>query len=119
MLRAREDAPLVYICVEPVDGRKQINGLAQLVQDQLSMNPFSEQLFVFTSKRRDRCRILYWEKSGFVLWMKRLEKARFAWPKLRGDETVVELSARELNLLLDGYDVWSMRPHARLHYEML
>jgi len=119
MLRPRDEAPLVYICVEPVDGRKQIAGLAALVQDQLSLDPFSEQLFVFTNKRRDRCRILYWERTGFVLWLKRLEKHRFAWPKLHGNEAVVELSARELNLLLDGYDVWRMRPHERLHYALV
>ena len=57
MIRPHDDGPLVYLCVEPVDGRKQINGLAALVQDTLQMNPFSEQLFVFTNRRRDRCRI--------------------------------------------------------------
>ena len=50
MIRPREDGPQVYLCVEPVDGRKQINGLAQLVQDQLELNPFSEQLFVFSQQ---------------------------------------------------------------------
>jgi transposase len=72
MIRPNDDGPLVYLCVEPVDGRKQINGLAQVVQDTLSLNPFSTHLFAFTNKRRDRCRILYWEQSGFVLWLKRL-----------------------------------------------
>ena len=60
MIRPSDSGPLVYLCVEPVDGRKQINGLAQLVQDTLELNPFSEQLYVFSNRRRDRCKILYW-----------------------------------------------------------
>ena len=118
MIRPREDGPQVYPCVEPVDGRKQINGLAQLVQDQLELNPFAEQLFVFTNKRKDRCRILYWERSGFVLWLKRLEKDRFPWPRAGGHEATVTLEPAQLNLLLDGYDIWRMRPHRRLYYEV-
>ncbi len=118
MIRPHDDGPLVYLCVEPVDGRKQINGLAALVQDTLQMNPFSEQLFVFTNRRRDRCRILYWERSGFVLWIKRLEKARFAWPHISADDAVVTLAPKQLNLLLDGYNIWAMRPHEQVFYEV-
>jgi len=55
-----------------------------------------------------------WERTGFVLWSKRLEKARFAWP--RRDDTVVSLSVSELNLLLDGYDIWRFQPHETLRY---
>jgi transposase len=118
MIRPHDGGPLVYLCVEPVDGRKQINGLATLVQDTLQMNPFSEQLFVFSNRRRDRCRILYWERSGFVLWIKRLEKARFAWPRIGADDAVVTLAPKQLNLLLDGYNIWAMRPHEQLFYEV-
>ena len=64
VIRPREDGPRVFLCVEPVDRRKQINGLSQLVQDHLELNPFSEQLFMFINKRKDRCRILNWERSG-------------------------------------------------------
>lgn len=117
MIRPAENLPLVYLCVEPVDFRRQINGLSLLVQETLALNPFSEQLYAFTNRRRDRCRILYWERNGFVLWMKRLEKERFAWPRADGDEAVVTLSAQQLNLLLDGYDIWRMRPHQRLFYD--
>jgi len=100
--------------VEPVDFRRQITGLATLVQAELEMNPFSSQLFVFTNRRRNQCRVLYWERSGFVMWQKKLEKERFVWPK-RSD-TVVSLSGVELNLLLDGYDIWRIQPHQTLHY---
>ncbi len=114
MIRPARDGVEVYLCVEPVDFRKQINGLATLVQDRLQMNPFSSQLFVFTNTRRNQCRILVWERSGFVMWQKRLEKQRFAWP--RRSDTLVTLTGAELNLLLDGYDIWRLQPHQTLHY---
>ena len=114
MIRPPHEGVEVWLCVEPVDFRKQITGLATLVQDALAMDPFSAQLFVFTNRRRTQCRILYWERCGFVLWQKRLERARFAWP--RNAEAAVSLSGSQLNLLLDGYDIWRIRPHAQLPY---
>ncbi len=114
MIRPANDGIEVYLCLEPVDFRRQINGLATLVQDTLAMNPFSARLFGFTNHRRNQCRLLVWERNGFVLWTKRLEKQRFTWPK-RSD-TVVNLTGAELNLLLDGYDIWRMRPHPTLAY---
>lgn len=114
MIRPAHQGIEVFVCVEPVDFRRQINGLATLVQEVLEMNPFSAQLFCFTNRRRNQCRILYWERAGFVMWQKRLERERFAWP--RHAEQVVSLSGVELNLLLDGYDIWRIQPHQTLHY---
>jgi len=114
MVRPARDGIEVYVCVEPVDFRKQIAGLACLVQSTLEMNPFSMQLFVFTNRTRRQCRILVWERSGFVLWTKKLEKQRFVWPD--SAEAVVNLSGTELNLLLDGYDIFHMTAHHTLHY---
>jgi transposase len=106
-----------FVCVDPVDFRKQIAGLATLVESQLQMNPFSTQLFVFTNRTRRQCRILVWEHSGFVMWQKKLAKERFAWP--RRDDAVVTLTGVELNRLIDGYDIWCVRPHQALHYESM
>ena len=114
MIRPAGDGLEVYLCVEPVDFRKQAAGLAALVQDALERDPFSSKLFVFTNRRRTQCRILVWERTGFVLWSKRLEKARFPWPK--HSDTVVSLDVRELNLLLDGYDIWRFQPHETLRF---
>ena len=114
MIRPPNEGIEVWLCVEPVDFRKQITGLAALVQDTLAMDPFSTQLFVFANRRRTQCRILYWERCGFVMWQKRLERARFAWP--RRASAVLSLSGAQLNFLLDGYDLWRMRPHQHLHY---
>ncbi len=117
MIRPPNEDVEVYLCVQPVDFRRQANGLATLVQANLELNPFSTQLFVFTNRRRNQCRILVWERNGFVLWSKRLEKAQFAWPK--NDEATVSLSGTELNLLIDGYDVWRFKPHETLRYSSM
>jgi len=60
-------------------------------------------------------KILYWERSGFCMWQKRLEKARFKWPR-KAESDVIILSGQQLNWLLDGYDVMRFKPHERLHY---
>ena len=92
-----------------------INGLAILVEQALGHDPFSEKLFVFCNRRRNRVKVLYWERSGFCLWQKRLEKARFHWPRrVSGD--VVTLTSQQLNWLLDGYDISRMKPHEQLNY---
>jgi len=115
MIRPGNELRDIYVCVKPVDFRLQTNGLSMLVQEQLQLDVFSEQPFCFTNRRRDRVKILVWERSGFVMWLKRLERQRFHWP--REDATTVCLSGQELNWLLDGYDLSKWRPHERLHYE--
>lgn len=100
---------------EPVDFRKQINGLAVLVEQELGLSPFGERLYAFTNRRRDRIKLLYWDRTGFALWMKRLEKERFPWPEA-GEETLT-LTGRELGWLLDGIDWFRIRPHERVFFE--
>jgi transposase len=100
----------VHLCRDPVDFRKAINGLSILVAEELDQDPFSAHVFGFCNRRRDQVKLLYWERNGFVLWQKRLEQDRFPWPR-DGAEGVVELTGRELNWLLDGLDVFRLRPH--------
>ena len=114
-MRPAEDVE-VYLCREVVDFRKSINGLSILVEEQLGLNPFGPQLFVFCNRKRDKLKILYWERSGFVLWYKRLEKERFPWPN-RDESDVLTMSGRELNWLLDGIDLFRIKPHEELSYE--
>ena len=106
----------VYLCCDIVDMRKSINGLSILVEQALGLDLFTEKLFVFCNRKRDKVKILYWERSGFVLWYKRLEKDRFPWPDERAD-SVVTMTGRELNWLLDGIDLFRLKPHASLSYE--
>ncbi len=117
MMRPSDALPVVYLCAQPVDFRKQIVGLAALVQEVLELDPFSEQLFVFTNRRRYRVKCLYFERSGFVLWLKRLERERFFWPRVEPGQRVVTLTGQQLNWLLDGFDLSQWRPHQRLHYQ--
>lgn len=106
----------VYLCTTAVDFRKGINGLAAMVEAEFSLNAFSGTLFVFTNRNRDRVKILYWEHSGFCLWLKRLEKERFKWPSFLGTG-MVTLTGQQLNWLLDGIDLRHIKPHQSLHYK--
>lgn len=106
----------VYLCREPVDMRKSIDGLSALVEQGLGLDPFAAALYVFASRRRDKIKILYWERCGFVVWYKRLERERFAWPRELSAKTL-SLTGRELSWLLDGIDVFALKPHATLSYE--
>jgi transposase len=107
-------AVTVYVCMEPVDFRKQIHGLAVLVQETLRLDPLAEQIYVFTNRRRNAVKCLYWERNGFVLWHKRLERDRFHWPRSEG--VAAKLTGQELNWLLDGFDLRHWRPHSPLRY---
>ena len=104
----------VYLCREPVDMRKSIDGLSVLVQEAMGCDPFAAAVFVFTNRQRDKIKCLAWERNGFVLWYKRLERERFRWPSRLEEETIA-LSGQQLNWLLDGYDILRMQPHKPLH----
>ena len=110
-----EDVGEVLLVRDAVDFRKGINGLAVLVEGALGRDPFSASLFAFTNKGRDKVKILYWERNGFCLWQKRLERDRFKWPYYR-KEAVVRLDGVELDWLLEGLDLKHLTPHEALRY---
>ena len=92
----------IYLRPGPTDMRKAINGLAAIVQDEIRLNPYERSLFVFSNRRGDLIKILYWDFNGFCLWHKRLEKHRFFWPQT--PEAVMSITLTELRLLLLGVD---------------
>ena len=92
----------VWLAAGVTDLRKGFDGLAAVVQLQLSEDPFSGQLFVFRGRRGDRVKILWWDGDGLCLYAKRLEGGRFVWPQAR--DGVVALSAAQLSMLLEGID---------------
>ena len=94
----------VYIAAEPLDFRKQIDGLALAVQETLQLDPFSAHLFVFTNRTRDKLKLLYWHHNGYVLLYKRFKKGRFQWP-VTAETDHLCLSTRELQWLMEGGDV--------------
>jgi len=95
----------IYVKPGATDMRKQINGLGVIVEEELELDPFSGALFLFCNKQRRLLKILYWDKNGFCLWLKRLEKDRFPWPKSKGE--VHQIVSGQLTMLLQGIDFWS------------
>jgi len=106
----------VFIHKDPVDMRKGINGLSEVVQLAEMGELTGPYLFVFAGRRRDLIKILYFDRTGFAMWQKRLEKARFPWPKKETGE-VIQVSPEQMAWLLDGYDIWKMRPFEALNFE--
>ena len=95
----------VYLALDPVDMRCGHDGLAAIVRTQWKRDLYSGHLFVFTGKRGDRIKILFWDRGGFVLYYKRLERGRFRLPRVRPGATEVELAADELGMVLSGIDL--------------
>ena len=108
----------VYLHREPVDFRKAINRLALIVEREMQLSPLSGAVYVFCNRRRDKLKILYWDRSGFCLWVKRLEEERFKWPK-GWDTEVIALEEQQFHGLLSGYDITRMQGHKALHYTTL
>lgn len=93
----------IYMATGKVDMRKSIDGLSLLVHGVLNKDPLSGHLFVFTNKRADKLKILYWDRNGFCLWYKRLEKSAFRIPKIPGE--VFCVNPTELGMILEGIDL--------------
>ena len=117
----------IYLARDPVDFRLGINGLSVLVEATLKFDPFSRNLFCFVNKRRNQIKVLYWQRSGFCLWLKRLEEERFKWPThlpapAPADESavvrppVVTLTEAQFLWLLEGLDLRHLKPHRALEY---
>lgn len=106
----------IFIHREPVDMRRGINGLSEIVQAAEVGELMGKNLFVFCGRRRHSIKVLYFDKSGFCLWQKRLEKETFPWPKKLTDP-VVRLSPEQFAWLLEGFDVWKMKPFEELYFE--
>lgn len=96
----------IFIHRSPVDMRKSINGLSIIVDQNMGKDLQGKNLFIFCNKRRTHLKMLYFDKSGFALWLKRLETSKFPWSKDL-DKSVIEMSADDLELLLDGVNVWT------------
>ena len=105
MLNDFTGADKVYIACGCTDLRKGIDGLARLVQQQFELDPFTNTLFLFCGRRRDRIKGLYWEKDGFILLYKRLEQGAYQWPRSESEVEVVQKSC--LAVLRNRRSRWS------------
>lgn len=98
------DPEAIYLYRDPVDFRKSINGLAAIVEDELNVPLMNGALFLFCNRQKDKIKILYWDKTGFVLWYKRLEKEKFKWPNTSHLD-LISLDEFKLNQLLSGFTI--------------
>lgn len=98
----------VYVATRATDFRKGIDGLALLVQEVMGLDPFSGAAFVFRAKRADRIKVLVWDQTGIVLVHKRLEGAKFVWPKAQ--DGVMKMSPAQFSALFEGLDWQLVRP---------
>ena len=96
----------VFVAIEPCDMRKGSDGLPALVTERLQENPQAGALFVFTNRRRNRLKILFWDRTGLWVCTKRLEQGTFSWPApVDGGSTKLSLTPEALTLLTDGVDL--------------
>jgi transposase len=104
----------VFLAPGTTDMRKAINSLSILVESTLRLDLFSGHLFAFCNRGRTILKVLYWDRNGFCLWQKRLEKHRFKWPQNRAE--VMEIGAQQLSFILEGLDIRTVRPLEELKY---
>jgi transposase len=103
----------IFLRPGSTDLRKAVNGLSVIVQEDIQQDPFSGSVFLFCNRERKLLKAVYWDKTGFWLSQKRLEKDRFPWPC---DETEArELTAEELKMLLAGINFF--KAHKELFYK--
>jgi transposase len=105
----------IFVCLDPTDMRKGFDGLVAVTREQLEADPFSGHLFVFFNRRRDRVKVLFWDRSGLCIWYKRIEKGRFRLTSLEAlrDGQGAEVEAAELALILEGIDLSGARRRER------
>lgn len=104
----------VWLHTRPTDMRKSFDGLSALVKHTLGEDPISGHLFVFVNRKQTHVKILYFDRSGYCLWAKRLEQGRFHYRSTA--EGKLELDATQLKLLLEGIDVKQVRRYKRYHH---
>lgn len=102
-----------YLSRQPADMRKSYDGLGGLVRQGLGRDPLSGEVFIFLNRRRTMMKLLVWDRSGYVLWSKRLERGTFELPKKPGQGTSLVLSWEELVLILEGVSLGSVRRRKR------
>ena len=107
----------IFLCGEPADMRQSFDSLALLVKNIIHQDPLSGHIFVFRNRRADRLKLLYWDRDGFAIWYKRLEKGTFRWPAKPEDAALID--QRRLSMILQGVDIYSLRFQKRFAGENL
>ena len=103
----------IFVHTQPTDMRKQYDGLHAIVTHALSQDVMTGDYFVFFNRRRHRCKILYWDRDGLVVWAKRLERGRFEIPQAGNGAASVEVDGVTLAMILGGVDLRSVQRRRR------
>jgi transposase len=103
----------IFLCSKSVDMRRGHDGLAAIVRSDWRLDVYEGHLFVFVGRRHDRVKILFWDRGGFVLYYKRLERGRFRLPRTSEAADHVPLESAQLAMLLDGIDFSRVRSGKR------
>lgn len=103
----------LYLCATPTDMRKSFDGLHTLVRQVFELDPLDGHLFLFVNRRRDRIKLLWWDRDGLAMWYKRLEMGTYQLPVLSDNAQGVEIDATQLALLLSGVDQQSAKRRKR------
>jgi len=106
------EAARIFVRPGPTDKRKHISGLAAIVEGGMGKSPLGGDLFLFANRQRTVLKAIYWDRNGFCLWLKRLEKNRFPWPD--DEDAAREITRDEVAMLLRGIDFW--HEHKELAY---
>ena len=97
----------IYFYRPYVDFRKGIYGLCSIVQEEMELDPFSKYLFLFSNSKKNKIKALYWDKTGFAMWVKYLEEDKFKWPS-HLDDAVIEVNIKKLKEFLIGFNPWQL-----------
>ena len=103
----------IYLHAKPIDMRKSFDGLFGIVKNEFSMDVRDGGLFLFINLRRNRVKLMYWDTDGLVIWMKRLERGSLQHPQPKADAKHVVMDATELNLILSGIELSSVKRRIR------
>lgn len=106
-----------YLCPHYVDMRKGLYSLYQLVKSDIGRNPLSGEVFLFLGKNRDTLKILHWQKDGFILYIKKLEKGQFEVPRFNPGNGSYEMKWATFVLIIEGVQVCSAKYHKRFRLD--
>ena len=103
----------VYLCLSACDMRRSFDGLHAMVRDHLELDAFAGHLYLFANRRKDRLKILYWDRDGFAIWAKRLEEGSYVVPSGGAGSRRIEITVQELGALLSGIDLSTAKRRKR------
>lgn len=101
----------VYIALGPTDLRNNIDGLSLMIEKQFKLDPFDNSLFVFCNRKKDKIKILFWDKCGFWLYYRRLEEGTFKWPDKESRDKTLAITEQQLSWILDGLMLYETAAH--------